>query len=52
MAQSSTSMLDGFLMASVLQSDVKKQTLISNLPNYIETPEFIDFIKNVDPSVN
>jgi hypothetical protein len=44
--------MDGFLMASVLHSEVKKQTLISSLPSYVGKADFNTFMKAVEPTVN
>src|SRR5688572_5537551 len=52
MQQSSVSMLDGLLMSSALNSQVKKQTLLSKIPDYVGTPLFTEFLKKVDASLN
>ncbi len=46
------SMLDGLLMASALNSDVKRQTMLATIPEYVMTTQFVEFVKKVNAGIN
>jgi hypothetical protein len=46
------SMMDNMLLASALNSDVKKQSLMATIPDYVCSPQFAEFVKKVNAGIN